>query len=81
MIRMMKNISIAVIISLCLIFGLQSISHSDSLAERQRIYLQKHLDKVKIENPKEYQEMVDKVGTIVNCLSCHEEEFMKEDPR
>ena len=76
MIRMMRNISIAAVISLCLIFGLQSISHSDSLADRQRIYMQKHIDKVKIENPQEYQEMVDKAGIIVNCLSCHEEEFM-----
>jgi hypothetical protein len=47
------------------------------MAERQRIYLQKHIDKVKIEKPREYQEMVDKAGTIVNCLSCHEEEFMQ----
>ena len=82
MIRIMRNISIAAVIALCLIFGLQSISHSDSLAERQRLYLQKHVDKVKIEKPNEYREMVDKVGTIANCLSCHEEEFnKKEDPQ
>ena len=81
MIRMMRNITLAAATVLCLIFGLQSISIADLLAEKQRIYMQKHLDKVKIEKPKEYQEMVDKVGTIVNCLSCHKEEFMKEDPR
>ena len=75
----MRNISIAVVISLCLIFGLQNISYSDALADRQRIYLQKHVDKVKIEKPREYQEMVEKAGTIVNCLSCHEEEFMTEE--
>lgn len=81
MIRMMRNIAIAAI-ALCLIFGLQGISHSDLLAERQRLYLQKHVDKVRIEKPREYQEMVDKAGTIANCLSCHEDEFKKkEDPR
>jgi len=70
------------VIFLCLIFGMQSISIADLSAEKQRIYLQKHIDKVKIEKPKEYKEMVDKAGTIVNCLSCHEEEFKKkEDPR
>ena len=79
MIKMFRNISIAAVISLCLIFGFQSISHSDSLAERQRVYMQKHVDKVKVEKPKEYQEMVEKAGTIVNCLSCHEEEFMIEE--
>jgi len=82
MIRMMKSISITVITLLCLMFGLQSMSHSESLAERQRIYMQKHIDKVRVEKPREYQKMVDKAGTIVNCLSCHEEEFKKkEDPK
>ena len=77
-----KNISLVFLILVCLIFGLQSISHSDSLAERQRIYLEKHVAKVRTEKPKEYQEMVEKAGgTVVNCLSCHEEEFMEEDLR
>ena len=81
MIRIMKNISIAAVISLCMIFGLQSTSHSDLTAERQRLYLQRHVDKVRVEKPKEYQEMVNKAGTIENCLSCHEEVFKKkEDP-
>lgn len=78
MIRMMRNIAIAAI-ALCLIFGLQGISHSDRLTEGQRLYLQKHVEKVRIEKPREYQEMMDKAGTIVNCLSCHEDEFKKEE--
>ncbi len=79
--RKIKNISLALLILVCLIFGMKNISHSDSMAERQRIYLEKHVEKVRAEKPKEYQEMVEKAGIIANCLSCHEEEFMKEDPR
>jgi hypothetical protein len=80
MIRITRNISIALIISLCMIFGLQSRSHSNTMAERQRIYLEKHVQKVRLEKPKAYQEMVDKAGgTIVNCLSCHDEEFKKKE--
>ena len=78
MIRMMRNISIAAVTVLCLIFGLQGISHSDRLADRQSLYLQRHVDKVKIKKPREYKEMVEKAGTIVNCLSCHEDEFKKQ---
>lgn len=80
MITTMKNITLTAVTVFCLIFGLQSISHSDPQSERQSLYLQRHVDKVKIEKPEEYQDMVDKVGTIVNCLSCHEEEFRKENP-
>jgi hypothetical protein len=81
MVKEIKNISLVFLILVCLIFGMKNISHSDQLAEKQRIYLEKHVEKVRIEKPKEYQEMVEKAGTIVNCLSCHEEEFMKEDPQ
>ena len=79
--RKIKNISFVLLILVCLILGMKNISYSDSIAERQRIYMQKHIDKVKVEKPREYQEMVEKAGTIVNCLSCHEEDFMKEDPQ
>lgn len=79
MIRIMRNILLASLISLCLILGLQSFSHSETMSEKQRIYLEKHVQKVRVEKPREYQEMVDKAGgTIVNCLSCHEEEFSKK---
>ncbi|MBL7032339.1 MAG: hypothetical protein ISR97_04060 [Nitrospira sp.] len=79
---MMRNTAITAVTVLCLVFGLQGISYSDIQAEKQRLYLQKHVDKVRIEKPREYQEMVDKAGTIENCLSCHEDEFKKkEDPK
>lgn len=78
MIRMIKIILVTSGIFLCLIFGLQSISIAEPSAEQQRIKMQRHIDKEKIKHPREYQEMVNKAGTIVNCVSCHEEEFKKK---
>lgn len=75
----MRNIAIASVTVICMIFGLQGISHSDRLAEKQRLYLQKHVDKMRIEKPREYQGMVDKAGTILNCLSCHGDAFKKKE--
>ena len=79
MAKEMKNILLVMLILVSLVFGLNNISHSNQLAERQRVYMQKHVNKVKIEKPRKYQEMVNKAGTIVNCLSCHEEEFRQEE--
>lgn len=79
MIRIMKIISLAVAAALCLIFGFQGISHSsgaDTMPEKLRAYMKLHVDKVKVENPDEYQEMMDKAGGVVHdCMSCHEDEF------
>jgi hypothetical protein len=77
MIRTIKNITITATICFSMIVVLQSISGAENQDEGQRIYLQRHIEKVKVQNPREYQEMMDKAGgVIINCLSCHEEEFM-----
>ncbi len=46
----------------------------------QQKRMQKHVDKVKITHPKEYQDMVDKSnGIISDCLSCHKDMNRKKD--
>lgn len=81
MMKIIKILSLTIIMMFCLILGLQSVSDAETREEEmQRIYLQKHLEKMEMEKPLEYQEMLDDAGgVIMNCLSCHEEEFESDE--
>jgi hypothetical protein len=72
MIRKMLIISV-------LLAGIFWVSHADyasSQNSKEDEALQRHIDAVKITNPKMYQSMVDAAGgIIVNCMSCHQDIF------
>jgi len=43
--------------------------------------MQQHVDKVKITHPKEYQEMMEKAGGVIEgCTSCHKDLKTKKAP-
>ena len=75
--NMIKVISLTTVMIFCLILGLQSVSDAETREEQMhRLYLERHLEKVRAENPVEYQRMLDDAGgVIMDCLSCHEEDF------
>ncbi len=71
-----KFMKFAVVI-LVLAFIYMPAAGAETLQQKR---MQKHVDKVKITHPKEYQDMVDKAnGIISGCLSCHKDMNRKKD--
>jgi len=69
---MVRGISIMAIICLCLIFGMENISHA--VFSTNPVFMQEHIEKMKREKPQKYQAMVQKAGgNITDCCSCHTE--------
>jgi K+ transporter len=69
---MTKRIAVMTIICLCLMFTAESILHAGS--KTNTLSMQKHIEKVKSRNPKEYRAMVKRAnGTIEDCLDCHKD--------
>lgn len=77
---MAKGISIITIVCLYLISGFDVKSYAQPVTQpvtntvNVQEQMKGHIEKMKIKNPKKYQEMVERAkGNITDCLSCHVE--------
>lgn len=75
--KSIKSILIFItIVCSCLIFekGVKSYAQTVISPEDLKKQMQEHIEKVKIKNPKKYQEIMQRTGgNITDCCSCHKE--------
>jgi hypothetical protein len=74
---MSKEMLILTIVSLSLVLGMGDISYATGpIKDTANIqeHIKVHLEKVKLSNPKKYQEMMEKTGgNPADCTDCHVE--------
>lgn len=73
---MIRNMSIIIIICLCLIFSMKVRTFAQPMPGPTNIQeqMKEHIEKMKFKNPKKYQEMVERAkSTITYCTDCHVE--------
>lgn len=73
---MVKKISILLIVFLCLVVGIEVKSYAQPMTSQKDFIeqMKKHIEEMKIKNPKKYEEMVKGAGgNITYCTDCHKE--------
>lgn len=71
---MVKSILISIIFFLCPIVCLENYSYAGSQMNPADLkdLTNKHIERVKISNPKKYREMTERAGgNITGCIDCH----------
>jgi hypothetical protein len=75
---MSKVLSTLTILCICLMSIMEARSYANPVMKplnaQEKLQMQEHVEKVRINNPGKYQIMIEKAGgNVTDCCSCHKE--------